>query len=192
MKSTFNPNEKTYKVGILSDTTFVVKEEKIDYKTKSTGHAKVHELGINNLEVLDTKTLLTFIYMIANVNREPKAVWANLGKYFQDGFLCFSKHQENMAIDRNLDQTTVSRQLKKLRELGFIRPLNKEYMTKKGIPVPLVVYCLGEFDIHQGNKLEVHYYELSPVSLQNLVTKNKPIFYHTLKYQYNYLMQHVA
>lgn len=182
MSVTFNPNEKTYKVGKFSGVELVVKEEKVDYKTKSTGHAKIHELGINNLQTINRNALVTLIYMVANINREAKTTWANLGKYFQDGYLCFAKHQSYMATDRKLKQSEISRHLKELREAGFIRKLGKEYMKRNGVTIPLVVYCLGEFDIHNGNKTEVHYYQLDSEILQNLIKEGKSLFSHGRKY----------
>lgn len=153
-------------------------------ETKSPKHAKLHYKGLINLKKLDRNTLIVFLYLLSNINRDTEAKWARLGKYYRNGLLVTARHQTHIAKELPFDQPAISRHLAKLKALHFIKPIAIEYIPRRKKAIPIPIYCLGEFDQNMGKNIEVHYYELSDMERNKLLKAKDFKFDHQIGIQF--------
>ncbi len=99
-----------------------------------------------------------YLYMCKNITRKKSKYlfWNNkIIPYFKQGYLPFAKHQDNIASDLGVSQSSISAYLKMLRDHDLIAKLGKERYTDNRM---MDVWSMGKWiEDDMGQRYEVYY-----------------------------------
>jgi hypothetical protein len=124
---------------------------------------------------LSANCLKVFIYLKSNINRDAGykdehgqrktyPVWANLDKYFNDGYLATARTQGRIAKDVGLLRPNVNRAIKQLIKAGVIKDIGTEKVFIGGQNREVPIHALGQVIESHNSTFEVYFYEISDVS----------------------------
>ena len=134
---------------------------------------------IKLFDELKPSELKVFWYMLAYTNKRSVnrygEDWANLGFYFDTGFLCFARNYSYMARDLEYNsEPTLRNRIGKLHKLGLIRRMSWELIKLRNNEVkPITIWATGELIRDENGTSRIHfYYELSPSERIRLMEHN--------------------
>lgn len=103
-------------------------------------------------------------YKDTQTGRHYHSVWANLDKYYNEGYLVTARTQSYMARELGMDDAQLSRSLKVLSDRGYYWDFGYETIKQKNGKIKRPkVFCLGFVIQVQNQSIEVYLHERGEV-----------------------------